>query len=73
MRGAEGLAALRAMPLLRAARPLGLPRVAIGGIAREFYGRIWEHYQQPGSWTRQAREEYVNRRGSANDPAGFSL
>jgi hypothetical protein len=41
---------------------------AIGGIAREFYGRIWEHYQKPESWKYQKREEYVNRRGSANDP-----
>lgn len=40
---------------------------AIGGIAREFYGRVWQHYQKPESWTRQKREEYVNRRGS-NDP-----
>src|SRR6187399_2893472 len=24
---------------------------AIGGIAREFYGRIWEHYQNPDRWT----------------------
>jgi hypothetical protein len=41
---------------------------AIGGIAREFYGKIWEHYQKPESWTRQKREEYVNRRGAVNDP-----
>jgi hypothetical protein len=41
---------------------------AIGGIAREFYGRIWQHYQQPEAWKQQKREEYVNRRGSANDP-----
>jgi hypothetical protein len=42
---------------------------AIGGIAREFYGRVWQHYQRPESWSRQTRDEYVNRRGSANDPA----
>jgi hypothetical protein len=41
---------------------------AIGGIAREFYGKIWEHYQRPESWKHQKREEYVNRRGAANDP-----
>jgi hypothetical protein len=41
---------------------------AIGGISREFYGKIWEHYQKPESWKHQKREEYVNRRGSANDP-----
>jgi hypothetical protein len=41
---------------------------AIGGIAREFYGKIWEHYQKPESWTQQKREEYVSRRGAAHDP-----
>ncbi len=42
---------------------------AIGGLAREFYGRVWQHYQQPAAWTHQRREDYVNRRGSAHDPA----
>jgi len=46
---------------------------AIGGIAREFYGRVWKHYQQPSVWTRQKREEYANRRGSANDPAETTM
>jgi hypothetical protein len=46
---------------------------AIGGIAREFYGRIWQHYQKPGSWKQQKREEYVNRRGSANDPGETTM
>ena len=46
---------------------------AIGGMAREFYGRIWEYYQQPSAWTRQARTDYVNRRGTANDPAERTL
>ena len=46
---------------------------AIGGIAREFYGRIWKHYQQPAAWSRQKREEYVNRRGSAIDPSETTL
>jgi hypothetical protein len=40
---------------------------AIGGIAREFYGRVWQHYQKPGSWTQQKREDYVNRRASPNE------
>ena len=35
---------------------------AIGGIAREFYGRIWQHYQEPGAWTRQTRESYLTGR-----------
>ena len=42
---------------------------AIGGISREFYGRVWEHYQKPESWKQQKREEYVNRRSAVNDPS----
>lgn len=33
----------------------------IGGLAREFYHRIWLHYQDPASWKWQEREEYGNR------------
>src|SRR4051812_14367560 len=40
---------------------------AIGGIAREFYGRVWQHYQKPEAWTRQKRDEYVNRKTSPNE------
>ena len=46
---------------------------AIGGIAREFYGRIWQHYQQPSVWKHQKREEYANRRGSAADPSETTM
>ena len=35
---------------------------AIGGIAREFYGRIWQHYQNPAAWTRQTPRDYFDRR-----------
>ncbi len=35
---------------------------AIGGIAREFYGRIWNHYQHPDAWTHQTAQEYRSRR-----------
>ncbi|MDO8542670.1 MAG: FAD-dependent oxidoreductase [Opitutaceae bacterium] len=35
---------------------------AIGGIAREFYGRIWQHYQPPGNWAHETREQYFSRR-----------
>lgn len=34
-------------------------RSTIGGIAREFYGRIYTHYQQPGAWVSETRAEYV--------------
>ncbi|WP_425399968.1 FAD-dependent oxidoreductase [Aeoliella sp.] len=33
----------------------------IGGLAREFYHRLWKHYQQPDSWNWEARENYGNR------------
>jgi hypothetical protein len=33
----------------------------IGGLSREFYHRVWKHYEQPGAWKWQKREEYGNR------------
>ena len=33
----------------------------IGGLAREFYHRIWLHYEDPQAWRWQARSEYGNR------------
>lgn len=33
----------------------------IGGLAREFYHRIYEHYQNPGSWKWQNKSEYGNQ------------
>jgi hypothetical protein len=33
----------------------------IGGLAREFYHRIWRHYQKPDAWRWQERAEYGNR------------
>lgn len=42
---------------------------AIGGIAREFYHRIWEYYNDPKHWKQQTREDYFSRKqhGSAGD------
>ena len=34
---------------------------AIGGIAREFYHRVWRHYQGAEAWTWQKNEDYGNR------------
>ncbi len=34
---------------------------AIGGLAREFYHRVWQHYQKAEAWTFQKREEYGGR------------
>lgn len=33
----------------------------IGGLAREFYHRVWKHYQTPEAWMWQKREEYGNK------------
>jgi len=33
----------------------------IGGLAREFYHRVWRHYQRPEAWAWQARDAYGNR------------
>ncbi len=30
----------------------------IGGLARDFYHRVWLHYDQPGAWKQQKKEEY---------------
>jgi hypothetical protein len=36
-------------------------KAVIGGLAREFYQRIWKHYDQPAAWKWQRREEYGNK------------
>ena len=36
-------------------------KAVIGGLSREFYHRVWRHYEQPSAWTWQKREEYGNR------------
>ncbi len=33
----------------------------IGGLAREFYHRIWQHYQSDTAWKWQKRADYGNR------------
>jgi hypothetical protein len=33
----------------------------IGGLAREFYHRVWQHYQKDEAWTFQKREQYGGR------------
>src|SRR5262245_24081018 len=35
---------------------------AIGGIAREFYGKIWSHYHEPGAWKHETRDAYFKSR-----------
>ncbi|MBB3206508.1 hypothetical protein FHS27_002317 [Rhodopirellula rubra] len=45
----------------------------IGGLAKEFYHRVYKHYQKPESWTAQTRQSYGNRaqghRASDDDQA----
>lgn len=41
---------------------------AIGGMSREFYHRVWQHYQRDQSWVQQKREEYVAKRHGGNTP-----
>lgn len=33
----------------------------IGGLAREFYHRVWQRYQRPEAWRWERREEYGNK------------
>jgi hypothetical protein len=36
-------------------------KAVIGGLSREFYHRVWQHYQRPEAWRWQKREEYGNK------------
>jgi FAD dependent oxidoreductase len=36
-------------------------KAVIGGLAREFYQRVWQHYQRPEAWKWQRRDEYGNQ------------
>lgn len=33
-------------------------KAVIGGLARDFFHRVWKQYQKPGNWKWQAKEEY---------------
>ena len=33
----------------------------VGGLAREFYHRVWRHYQSPDVWKWQKKEDFGNR------------
>ena len=35
-------------------------KTVIGGLAREFYHRVWLHYQKPEAWKWQKRDDYGN-------------
>jgi flavin-dependent dehydrogenase len=36
-------------------------KAAIGGISREFYHRVAEHYEKPEAWVHETREEFFKR------------
>ena len=36
-------------------------KAVIGGLARDFYHRVWKEYQKPETWRWQKREEYGNQ------------
>lgn len=36
-------------------------KAVIGGLAREFYHRVWRHYDRADAWRWQQREEYGNK------------
>lgn len=36
-------------------------KAVIGGLAREFYHRVWQHYNQPQAWKWQKRESYGDK------------
>src|SRR6476620_6227662 len=36
-------------------------KAVIGGLARKFYHRIWEYYQNDAAWNREARDQYNKR------------
>jgi hypothetical protein len=36
-------------------------KAVIGGLAREFYHRVWRHYDSPAAWTWERRDEYGNK------------
>ena len=36
-------------------------KAVIGGLSREFYHRVWQHYEKPEAWLWQKREQYGNK------------
>jgi len=36
-------------------------KAVIGGLSREFYQRVWKHYDQPAAWTWEKRSEFGNK------------
>ena len=39
---------------------IGKPQI-LGGLCREFYHRVYQHYQQPNAWTHEPRAQFKNQ------------
>ena len=46
--------------------PTSADRDTIGGLSREFYQRVYDHYLPSSAWTTETRQNYINR--SSLDP-----
>jgi len=44
-------------------------KAAVGGLSREFYHRVAQHYAQPGAWKLEPAAEYFRNRGSGQAAA----
>src|SRR5262245_36037205 len=47
-------------------------KAVIGGIARDFYRRVWKHYQADGAWKHEAHDAY-NERNVHFNPADDTM
>src|SRR5438093_878661 len=47
-------------------------KAAIGGIAREFYHKVAQHYAKPEAWRFETREDYFKHRSSRSTLGGLS-
>ena len=43
-------------------------KAAIGGIAREFYERVFDHYRSPEAWRLESREGFLKAHRGGRDP-----
>jgi hypothetical protein len=43
---------------------------AIGGLSREFYQRVWKHYQDVDAWNWQDQDEFGDRNQVKPDKVG---
>jgi hypothetical protein len=48
-------------------------KAAIGGLARQFYRRIGDHYRQPSAWNREPREQYFRSRKDGQEPENWTF